>query len=114
MQQAAAAAMKQEKSALLIPTVPVLLNVSAMAAVTLTAAAAWTQRLSNPSMSAKPPFPAGIGRTLAAVNTAQAAIFLTTSPPLQPPARLMRRCPRVEIGPWATANLADCVIFRMT
>jgi hypothetical protein len=112
MQQAAAAVMKQENSALLDPTVPVLLK--AITAVPLMAAAARTQRLSNSSMHVKPPFPAGIGRTSAAANTAQAAIFLMTLPPLQPPERLMRRCLLVEIGPWATANSADCVIFRTT
>ena len=76
------------------------------------AAAAWTRLLQLLSASARPLFPAGIGRTLAAVSTDQAAIFLISLPPqlqLQPPR--MRRARRVEIGRRETANSDGSATF---
>jgi hypothetical protein len=76
------------------------------------AAAAWTRLLQLLSASARPLFPAGIGRTLAAVSTDQAAIFLISLPPqLQPQPPRMRRARRVEIGRRETANSGGSATF---
>jgi hypothetical protein len=87
--------------------------VASLATVSVGVTAAWTQ---PQSVSVKPQLHTKTGPTLAAVSTAQAAIFHISLllPALQlPPPHLMRHARRVEIGLRQTANSVGYVTSNM-